>query len=84
MEKLNKWENAFLLDGIAREIQEVGEHVSRFKEGPNNITDGECDILLSLIVKIQKSFEFEEPNEHFEWLKQRIDTIPKLRPKSFN
>lgn len=42
--KLDKWESVFLYDEIAHQIQEVREHVARFEDGPNNLTDGECSL----------------------------------------
>lgn len=77
--KLDKWESAFLWDGIAHQIEMVKEHIARFGE-PKHITDGECVVLESLIDKIDKSFEFEK-NEHWDWLKERIEKLPKLKLK---
>lgn len=77
--RLDKWECAFLYDGIANQIQSVREHIARFEDGsPTNLTDAECEVLGSLIDKIQKGFEFEG-NEHFDWLKDRLNGLPKYR-----
>lgn len=77
MEKLTKWETAFLYDGINEQILGVKEQIEGKKE-PSPLTNEICNILISLIDKIKKNFEFEE-NAHFEILVERIDRLPRYK-----
>lgn len=79
METVTKWEAAFLYDGINLQIQKVKEQIEERKE-PSPITDGMCDVLISLINKIKENFKFEE-NTHFEILVERIDKLPRYKNK---
>lgn len=79
MEKLTKWEAAFLYDSINLRIKEVKEQIERKKE-PSPLTNEMCNILISLIDKIKKNFEFEE-DAHFEILVEHISKLPKHKNK---